>query len=157
MAVQLSRRRFTFDEYYRMAKIGILGEDDRFDLIDGEIIDLSPVGSRHAAAVDLGTILLARTFGDVAQVRVQNPLRLDRYSEPEPDLLLLRPRDDFYAARHPVPTDVLLLIEVADTSLAYERRVKLPLYAQHQIPEVSIEDLRPGVLGVYREPGPGCY
>ncbi|MBI4504649.1 MAG: Uma2 family endonuclease [Chloroflexi bacterium] len=157
MAVQLTRRRFTVDEYYRMAEAGILGEDDRVELIDGEIVEMVPIGDRHAGCVDYLTNVLARLLGEEAQVRVQNPLRLSRYSEPQPDVMLLRPRPDFYRSGHPTPGEVLLLIEVADTSVDLDRRVKVPLYARHGIPELWVVDLAEGTVTVYRDPAPDGY
>jgi Uma2 family endonuclease len=135
MAVQFQRRRFTVDDYYQMARAGILKPDDRVELIDGEIVQLSPIGSPHATGVTRVTNVCYGHFTDRAVIRVQNPVHLDGHSEPEPDVALLRPRDDLYASGHPGPADVLLIIEVADTSSAYDRRVKLPLYARFGIPE----------------------
>lgn len=150
--VVLSRRRFDVDEYHEMARAGILTPDDRVELIDGEIVQMTSIGSRHAACVDI----LARTFvlalRESAHVRVQNPVRLDRFSEPEPDVALLRSRADSYAGAHPTPADVLLLIEVADASLPFDQRIKVALYAAAGIPEVWIVDLVSDVLEIYRDP-----
>lgn len=128
-------------DYHRMAEAGILGEDDRVELIEGEIIDMTPIGSRHAGAVARVQTALQEAVGGQALVWVQNPVALGANSEPQPDLALLRPRHDFYAESLPQPGDVLLLIEVSDRSLAYDRDVKLPLYAAHGIPEVWLVDL----------------
>src|SRR5262245_37141744 len=117
MAVQVSRRLFTVDEYYQMAQAGILHEDDRVELIEGEIIETAAIGSRHAACVDRLNQLFSGRVAGRAIVRVQNPIRLSQRSEPQPDLALLRPRADFYATGHPGPQDVLLVVEVADTSV----------------------------------------
>lgn len=141
MAVPSERRRFTVEEYERMAAAGILGEDDRVELIEGEIVTMSPTSSRHAACIDRGLRLLSRQLGDDVIVRVQSPIRLHERSEPEPDLALLRFRDDFYAGAHPRPEDILLVIEVAETSRQYDRKVKLPQYARAGIPEAWIFDL----------------
>jgi Uma2 family endonuclease len=157
------RRRFTVDEYYRMAAAGILKPEERVELIDGDIIEMSPIGSPHAAAVKRATHLFYRTIGDRAVVSVQDPVRLHSRSEPEPDLALLRPRADFYAEAHPTPKDVLLVVEVADTSEAYDRRVKFPRYAQAGIPEAWLLilsgslDSRAVALEVHREPSPQGY
>jgi Uma2 family endonuclease len=125
--VRVEKRRFSVHEYHRMAEVGILSEDDRVELIEGEILEMSPIGSRHAACVDRLNRLL-NGFADLsAIVRVQSPILLDVNSEPEPDISLLRPSDDFYAGGHPTPGDVLLLIEVADTSVERDLEVKLPL------------------------------
>ena len=153
----LRRHRLNVDEYYRMAEAGILGPDARVELIEGEIIDMAPIASRHAAVVRQLAHILHQNVGDQAIVSTQNPVRLDRYSEPEPDLALLRPRDDFYAAAHPGPGDVLLIIEVADTSLRYDREIKIPLYARHGIPEVWLVDLENERLLRFLEPGPDGY
>ncbi|MDR7554009.1 MAG: Uma2 family endonuclease [Armatimonadota bacterium] len=155
MSVQVKRRRFTVDEYERMALAGILSEDDRVELIEGEIVEMTPIGSRHADVVTRLTMLLARAVGDRALVSVQNPVRLDRYSEPQPDLTVLRPGS--YAARHPEPSDVLLLIEVADATGRYDRGVKLPLYARAGVPEVWIVDLQAHAVEQYRAPAPDGY
>ena len=123
MAVTLRRRRFTLDEYHRMGETGILGEDDRVELIEGEIIEMSPIGSRHAAAVARIHHLFSIRLGDQAVVWGQNPLMLVRHqSEPQPDVMLLAHRTDFYASGLPEPPDVRLLVEVSDSSLLYDRR-----------------------------------
>ena len=152
MTVQLLRRRFTVDEYHRMGQAGILGEDDRLELLEGEIVEMAPIGSRHQATVDRLTRLFSGRVADVVLVRVQGPVRLADDSEPQPDVTLLRLRDDFYGTAHPGPEDVLLLVEVSDTSAEYDREVKLPLYARHGIPEVWLVGLETGVVEVYRRP-----
>jgi Uma2 family endonuclease len=157
MAVRLTRRRFTVDEYYWMARVGILGEDDRVELIDGEIVEMAPIGPEHAGIVTQCTHRLLREFADLAQVRIQNPIRLDEYNEPEPDLALVRQRADFYRFAHPAPEDVLLVIEVADTTLAADRRHKMPLYGRAGIPEAWLVDLQHGVVYVHREPTADGY
>jgi len=153
-----TRRRFDVDTYYKMAEAGLLGDARRVELIDGEIIDMASIGSPHAEV----TNRLARAFSralrdETALVNVQSPLRLDTYNEPEPDLMILRPRTRGYRARHPNAADVLLLIEVSETSLAYDRAAKLPLYAKFGVPEVWIVDLVGGAVEVYREPKDGAY
>ncbi len=115
-AGHVPRRRFTIDEYHRMAAAGVLSEDDRVELLDGEIVQMSPIGSPHAGCVDRLTALFTRRLRSRAIVRVQSPIVLDRRSEPQPDLALLAPRPDFYATAHPRPRDVLLVIEVMDAS-----------------------------------------
>ena len=152
MTVQLLRRRFTASEYQRMGQAGILGEDDRLELLEGEIVEMAPIGSRHQATVDRLNRLFSRRAADEAMVRVQGPVRLGGDSEPQPDLILLRRRSDFYASAHPGPDDVLLLVEVSDTSTEYDREVKLPLYARHGIVEVWLVGLEAGVVEVYRGP-----
>lgn len=157
MSVQLVTRRFTVDDFYRMAKAGILTEDDRVELIEGQVVEMAPIGRQHASRVDRLNRLLQRLVGDKAILRVQGPVRLDPYSEPQPDLALLRPRDDFYEAAHPGPADILLLVEVADSSVVYDRQTKTPLYAQAGIPEVWLVDLPQDVVEAHRSPSPDGY
>lgn len=135
-----------------MAKAGILGEDDRVELLDGVIVTMAPIGSRHAAWVDRFAHWFVPRLNDRAIVRVQNPVRLDAGSEPEADIALVRPRADHYAHAHPEPGDVLLLIEVADATLSYDRDVKLRRYARAGIPEVWIADARRARLFACRDP-----
>jgi hypothetical protein len=158
MAVQLVRRSFTVEEYHRMAQAGILSEDDRVELIDGEILKMAPIGSRHAGAVKrlLDKFIHLQAAGKVL-LSVQDPVRLGEHSEPQPDLMLLRPRPDFYASSHPGPQDVLLLVEVAETSATYDREGKLPLYARAGIPEVWLIDLSEEQIEIYRHPFPQGY
>ncbi len=157
MAMPLAHRRFTVDEYHRMAEVGILGEDDRVELLDGEIVLMTPIGARHASTVARLGQRLGRLAGAGATVWIQNPVRLGRYAEPEPDLTLLKPRDDFYAKRLPGPDDVLLVVEVADSSQRTDREQKIPLYARAGLPEVWLVDLPRDVIEVYREPAAGAY
>jgi len=157
MSIAITRRLFTVEEYHEMARSGILNEDDRVELLAGEIVQMSPIGSRLAACVDRLTKSIAQQIGDTAILRVQSPIRLNHYSEPQPDLALLKPRGDFYAHAHPGPGDILLVIEVAETSGNVDREVKIPLYAQAGIPEVWIVDLEAGCLEVYENPSHGSY
>jgi Uma2 family endonuclease len=157
-ATDLPRRhRLTVADYYRMAEIGILAPEARVELIDGEIIDMAPPGSPHAGTVTYLTKVLMRAVAERAIVLTQNPVRLSEYSEPQPDLALLRPRDDFYRARHPRADDVLLIVEVAATSLRFDRKTKVPLYARHGIPEMWLLDLGGRRLVRYRAPEHGSY
>jgi Uma2 family endonuclease len=151
MTVQLLRRRFTVFEYHRMGQTGILSEDDRLELLEGEIVEMAPIGSRHQAAVDRLNELCTSRVAATATVRVQGPVRLGEDTEPQPDLTLLRRRTDFYALAHPGPGDVLLLVEVSDTSADYDREVKVPLYARYGIAEVWLVDLDMGVVEAYRK------
>jgi Uma2 family endonuclease len=151
------RHRLTVDDYYRMAEVGILAPDARVELIEGEIIDMAPPGSLHAATVHRLNRALVRAAGDAAIVLVQNPVRLSMYSEPQPDFALLRPRADFYGTQHPQPADVLLVVEVADASLRFDRDTKLRLYAEHAIPEVWLVDLRGRRLIRHLAPQQGQY
>ncbi len=157
MSVQLQRRLFTVDDYYQMAGAGILGKDDRIELLEGEIVHMSPAGSRHSGGVNRLSHLLVAPLSGRAIVGVQNPLRLNDFSEPEPDLAICRFRDDYYAEAHPQPEDVHWLIEVSDTSLAFDREVKLPLYAVNNIPEVWVVDIQGGSIDVYRGPAERDY
>jgi Uma2 family endonuclease len=153
-----TRRRFDVDAYYRMAEAGVLGDPRRVELIDGEIIDMAAIGSPHAAVTNRLARLFTRAVrDDAALVNVQSPLRLDPYNEPEPDVMLLRPRADDYHASHPSASDVLLLVEVSETSLAHDRGVKLALYARFSVPEVWIVDLISASVEIYREPKEGAY
>ena len=153
-----TRRKLDVDVYHGMAEIGIFGEDDRVELIDGAIIDMAPIGQSHAAAVNGLTRALVMACGSKAIASVQNPIRLDRLNEPQPDFAVLRPRADFYAAGdRPGPADVLLLVEVADSSLRYDLTVKLPLYARAGIPELWIVDLKRRALDAFRRPTSGRY
>ena len=135
-----------------MGEAGILGEDDRLELIEGEIVRMSPIGSRHAACVDRLNALFTARLGKRAIVRVQNPIVINRRTEPQPDLSILKPRADFYAAKHPEPGDVLLVVEVVDTSAGYDRTTKLPLYARAGTREVWIVDVVRQAVEVYRQP-----
>ncbi|MFQ5341468.1 MAG: Uma2 family endonuclease [Anaerolineae bacterium] len=157
MVVQVERRLFTVDEYYQMAEAGIFSEDDRVELIEGEIVEMSPIGSRHAACVNRLNGLFTRRMEGNAVVSVQNPIRLSEFSEPEPDLVLLRPRADFYAEAHPEPEDVLLVVEVAETSAGSDRTVEVPAYARAGVLEVWLIDLADETIEIYREPSPKGY
>jgi Uma2 family endonuclease len=156
MAIELRRRTWTVDEYHRMAEAGVLREDDRVELIEGEIVEMSPIGSGHARCVNRLTALLVPPAEGRAIVSVQNPVRLSARSEPQPDLSLLRWREDFYP-EGPSPADVLVVIEVAAGSLLFDQRVKVPLYARAGIPEVWIVDLDAGHVEVHTAPSGGAY
>jgi len=156
MGVQVQRRLFTVEEYHRMAEAGILSEDDRVELIEGELVTMSPIGSRHAACVARLTALLFPVEGR-GILWVQNPIRLGARSEPQPDVALLRYRPDFYASAHPGPEDVLLVVEVAETSADADRSLKIPLYARYGIPEAWLVDLLEERIEIYRHPTPQGY
>ncbi len=156
MLVQPVKRRFTVEEFHRMGEAGIFHEDDRVELIDGQIVQLSPIGRPHAYAVTMLNNLLASRLAGRALVSPQNPVHLFRDSEPLPDIVLLRLRSD-YKNVDVGPADVLLLVEVADSSLRYDRVVKLRLYARAGIPEVWIVDVAGGRVEVYRRPAERRY
>jgi Uma2 family endonuclease len=147
--------RWSVAEYHQMAEAGLLDETDRVELIDGELIDMAPIGSKHAFRVDCLARALQLAAGKAFLVRVQNPLCLGDHNEPQPDIAVVKDRN--YAAAHPDADDVLLLVEVSDTTLAYDREVKLALYALHGIPEVWLLDVNAGELTVYCEPAEGQY
>jgi Uma2 family endonuclease len=157
MAVQLLRRQFTVAQYHQMVEAGILTEDERVELIEGEIIEVSPIGRRHAACVNRLIRLFTNHLGDRVIVAAQNPVQLSDRSEPQPDITLLQPRADFYESGHPQPQDILLLVEVADTTVEFDREIKIPLYAQSGVREVWLVDLSQNAIAVYREPGMNGY
>lgn len=147
-----SRHIISVDAFHQMGETGILGPTDRVELIEGEIIDMSPIGVLHAAIVARLASYFSQRLGATAVVWCQNPLRLDDISEPEPDIAILRPKNDFYTTAHPGPADVVLVIEIADTSLAYDLGTKVPLYARHGIPEVWVIDAATRRIRVFRRP-----
>ena len=154
---QQSRRRFTVAEYYALTEAGILAPDERTELLDGEIITMAAMGSRHAAGIRAFDEVLGEALGRRATRSVQCPLRLSHWYEPEPDIALLRRRADAYATGHPAPADVLLLVEVADSSVQNDRRRKLPIYALFGIPEVWLADLPAGQVEIHDQPTPTGY
>jgi Uma2 family endonuclease len=151
------RRLLTVAEYHRMGEVGILTEDDRVELIEGELIAMSPIGSEHAGTVNALTRLLVQAVGDRGVVAVQNPVQLDDLNEPQPDFAVLKPRDDDYRRATPRPDEVLLMIEVANTSLAYDRAVKRSLYTRHGIAEFWIVNLAASEVEVCRAPSGDQY
>lgn len=138
---EIRRHRLTVEDYHRMGEVGILSEDARVELIEGELIDMAPIGSQHAGTVSALTDVFTSALHGRAIVAVQSPVTLDDQSEPQSDLAILKFRGDYYRAAHPGSADVLLLIEVADTSAAYDRGIKVELYARYGIPEVWLVDL----------------
>ncbi|WP_168210765.1 Uma2 family endonuclease [Persicimonas caeni] len=151
------RRRFTVEEYNHLAEQGFFDEDDRVELIHGEIVKMTPIGTEHASHVDKVVAKLREITSTRAIVRVQSPIQLGTFSEPEPDVSLLKPRDDFYRHAHPTGEDVLLVVEVADTSLEYDREHKIPLYAEHGVPVVWLVDLRARRVESFERPIDGEY
>ncbi len=149
------RHKITVQEYERMGEAGIFSEDERVELIEGEIIDMAPIGTKHADTVRKLIQALAGKLPATAILDVQNPIRLDNNTEPQPDIAILKHRS--YAHCHPAPSDILLLIEVSDASANYDRSVKVPLYAHAGIPEVWLIDLTGGFVEVFRKPSPSGY
>jgi Uma2 family endonuclease len=157
MRTEVTKKLFTVAEYYQMAEAGIIGPEDRVELIDGEIIQMSPIGDRHAGYVNRLNRLFVGAFGRRAVVSVQNPIQLNNYTEPEPDLVALRPRSDDYEGKKVWAEDALLLVEVSDKTLRYDRNIKLPRYAAAGIREVWIVNIAAGELFVYRSPSGKAY
>ncbi|PWU17084.1 MAG: Uma2 family endonuclease [Candidatus Rokuibacteriota bacterium] len=158
MAVMPERRRFTLEEYHRLGETGILGEDERVELVEGEIVKMTPIGWNHASVVArIATLFWAR-FGERTIVWVQNPLMLPRQvSEFQPDVALLKRRSDFYRGKPVEPDDALLVVEVMDSSVAYDRRVKLPIYARGSAPEVWLVDVNASTVEAHRSPTAAGY
>jgi len=148
------RRRFTVDEYYAMAKAGILKPDERVELLDGEIVAMNAIGSPHAWCVTRLSEIFVPLLG-LIRIRLQNPLRLDTYAEPEPDVVIVRP--DAPQDRHPGPAETLLVVEVSDSSIRVDRGRKRRMYGRARIAEYWIVDLNADRIEVYRAPSPGGY
>lgn len=157
MSAALDKYSFTAEEFERMGEAGILRQDARLELIEGEIFEMSPIGNAHAACAKILTALLYRLFGDTHVIGVQDPIRLDEFSEPQPDVTLLRRRDDYYREKQPTPADLLLLIEVADTTVVKDRTVKIPLYARAEIAEAWLVNIPEERVEIYSDPAGGTY
>jgi Uma2 family endonuclease len=157
MEVEIERHRFGLAEYHAMIEYGILTERDRVELIAGEILEKMTIGDRHIGCVNALTHFFSKLLGDRAVVAVQQPVAIPPNSEPEPDISLLRPRKDFYGKGRPYPKDVLLLVEVADSSLRFDRLVKLPIYAKAGIVEVWIVDVVGKTVQTYSDPTESGY
>lgn len=153
----LVRHKLDLDTYYRMINAGIFGKEDRIELIEGELIDMAPIGDDHCTSVDVLTETLVLACTRRAIVSVQLPIRLNRFNAPQPDFTVSRLRADRYRTGRPGPADILLLVEVSDSSLRFDRTVKLPLYAQAGIAEVWIVDLQRRAFDVHRAPADGSY
>jgi hypothetical protein len=152
-----ARHRLTVDDYYRLSELGLLDPAVRTELIDGEIIDVNSMNSRHAGTVGRLARRIQAAAGERGLVLSHSPVRLSQRSEPQPDVLLLKPRADEYCNSHPTPADVLLLVEVADSSARLDREVKVPLYARHAIAELWVVDLDAGLFRCYRRPAKGQF
>jgi Uma2 family endonuclease len=157
MAVSIQKRAFSVEEFHAMNRAGLFRQDDRVELVDGEVIEMTPIGPQHAACVRRLNRMFHRRFAGSALVDIQNPVRLSGRTEVQPDVVLLKQREDFYGEGLPGPTDTLLVIEVADTSLTYDQDIKIPLYARSGIGEVWLVDLPRGVITVFRGPSPQGY
>ena len=153
----IARKLFTVDEYHRMSDIGIFPEDKRFELIRGEILEMPVPKPPHSGRVNRLTHLFINRLGDLATVSIQNPSSIDDYSEPVPDVSVLKPRADFYSVNHPLPTDVLLVVEVSHTTHRFDTKIKAPLYAEAGIPEYWVINIPENVLEVRTEPINGIY
>jgi len=151
------RHAISAQEYLRMGEAGVFAPEARLELIEGEIIEMAPIGSPHAGVVKTLNRLFGRTVGDSAIVSVQDPIIASERSVPQPDLALLKPRADSYMRSHPAAADVLLVVEVADTTRAFDIGTKVPLYARSGIAEAWVVDVQERVLHVYRDPGAGGY
>lgn len=152
----LRRHRLSVEDYYKMGEVGIFSEKDRVELIDGEIIDMVPIGSNHAYTINkIVNLYLLKQLESNILVRIQDPLRLDRYNEPEPDIALVNKKN--YSAHHPGPEDTLLVIEVADSSLDYDIEIKTPLYAHYNVPEVWVINLNDAKIHIFDSPNNGSY
>ncbi|MEX2142821.1 MAG: Uma2 family endonuclease [Pirellulales bacterium] len=157
MAVPIQLWQFTVRDYDRMLASGILNDDDRVELIDGEVREMSPIGELHASTVDRLTELMVKKVGRRAIVRTQGPIVLNDFTKPQPDLVLLHRQDDFYATRTPQPDDIFLVVEVSDTTLDYDRLEKTPRYAAAGIAEVWIIDVFGQSIEQYSQPAGGGY
>ena len=157
MSTEIKRKLFTVNDCYRMSEVGILSPNDRVELIRGDIVLMSPIGPRHGASVDAATRAFVRLAGEDAIVRVQGTVVLDDFCAPQPDLVLLRPRSDFYVGKNPASPDIVLIVEVADSSLEYDNTSKKELYAILGIHEYWVADLRNNLLHVYRDPAGDSY
>ena len=153
----VARRPITVADYYKMAEAGILGADERTELIEGQIIPMAPIGSEHGGRVNTLNRLLVIACGERAVVTVQNPVRLGGWTEPQPDFAVLKPRPGDYTDRHPTAEDVLLLVEVANSSLTYDMKVKAGLYARHGVAELWVIDVKRRSVAVHRSRVEGAY
>ncbi|OLE51763.1 MAG: hypothetical protein AUG51_21100 [Acidobacteria bacterium 13_1_20CM_3_53_8] len=154
---QLAKRLLTVDEYEHMGEAGIFHPDDRLELLEGEIYELPYITPPHAACVTYLNMLLHHLFFRMFIISAQHPIRLDDFSEPQPDVALLRWRDDFYRHAHPTPEDVLLVIEVADSTVESDRSYKIPLYAKAGITESWLVNLLEEQIELFAMPANGVY
>jgi Uma2 family endonuclease len=151
------RKLFTADDVVKMAEAGLFGDEERIELIDGEILEMTPVGDRHMMCVERATAFMTEAFGRKAIVSIQNALRLNIHNMPQPDVVVYKPRYDFYESARRTPADVLFLVEISDSTFRRDRYVKLPRFARYGIPEVWIEDLKRDLILVFRSPDGDQY
>jgi Uma2 family endonuclease len=156
-SIELPRTRFSIDQFHRMGEAGVLDRGERYELLDGAIVTMSPIGPRHAARARFLNRILSEAFSGRAIVDMQNPVILSDHSEPQPDVVLLKWRDDYYENRHPVPDDILLMSEIGDTTAPLDRHVKMPLYAEAGVQELWLVNLQNDEIDVCRRPGEGEY
>jgi Uma2 family endonuclease len=156
-APALSRHKLSLDEFHRMIEAGIFTPEQRIELLEGELFDMPPIGPAHSSKTNRLTRILVQAVGSKGIVSVQNPIMLGENSEPQPDVTVLRPREDFYEATHPSAEDVLLVVEIADTTMVHDRSYKVPLYARWGIPEAWLIDVTRSQLEIHRQPKQGRY
>jgi Uma2 family endonuclease len=157
MLAEVTKRRFTVDEYYRLAEVGILSAKDRVELIDGEIIEMTPIGNKHAARVNRANDVLTLRLRGRAMVSVQNSLMLNNYNAPQPDIVVAKPREDYYETDFLTPETTFFVMEISDSTIHFDMKVKLPLYARTSVAELWIENLQDELLLVCRDPSPSGY
>jgi len=158
MSLQLRQRLISVEEYHKMGEYGILKESDRVELIRGQIIQMSPIGSKHAACIDkILSVLRVKLSDEREIIRIQSPIQMKEFTEPEPDITILKPAKDFYAEAHPTPKDILLIIEVADTSYSYDKKVKSELYASAGIPSYCIVNIETQEIELFHQPAEKLY
>ena len=155
--MQLATKKFTVEQYHQMAEATFFAPEERLELIRGEIIEMSPIGLKHATVVKRLNNFLTYQLHNQAIIGVQDPVQLDNFSEPQPDISVLKMRSDFYELEIPKSQDILWLIEVSDKSLKYDQEIKLPLYAESKIHEVWLVNLNNNTLEVYRNPQNNIY
>ena len=155
MTQNLQKFLFNVDDYYKLAAVGIIGSEDKVELIKGEIVNMSPSNSMHAHVINVLNRKFSKVTGDLFFISVQNPLRIGNYSEPEPDVLLVKPKS--YKDQHPVPNDVLILVEVSASTLRFDQTIKKELYAEAGIPEYWIVNLIDQKVEVYTSPEKNTY
>jgi Uma2 family endonuclease len=157
MRMESARKLFTTDDVLKMAEAGLFGPEERIELIDGEILEMSPVGVRHVHCVNRATTFFTEAFGRTAIVSIQNAVHLNIHNMPQPDVVVFKPRADFYFPDRATPADVLFVVEVSDSTLRRDRNIKLPKFAASGIPEVWIEDLKHDLILVFRDPEGSQY